>query len=152
VTRQFDRAIELYQRQAQMNLGNFNPHMQLAYLFALTGRRPEAVSEWQKMVTTLGYEDLSNAIGRAYRVGGYNNALGVFVRELEVSSHSTYIPAWYIASVYGFKGDKDQAFAWLERAYTEKEDGVDTLNEPIWDPLRSDPRFQDLLRRVGLPR
>jgi tetratricopeptide (TPR) repeat protein len=92
---------------------------------------------------------MSEAIGRAYKTGGYEKALRVFTRRLEASSHKTYIPAWFIASIYGYMGDKDRAFAWLEKAY-EARDGADGLNDPEWDPLRTDPRFKDLLRRVGL--
>ena len=58
-------------------------------------------------------------------------------------------PTWYIASIYGFIGDKDQAFVWLEKAYKAK--NVMGVASPMWDPLRSDPRFADLVRRVGLP-
>ena len=64
--------------------------------------------------------------------------------------HAFSWSAWYIASVYGDMGDNDKAFAWLEKSY-EARDGVESLNEPMWDPLRSDPRFKDLIRRVGLP-
>ena len=48
--------------------------------------------------------------------------------------------------------NKDQALIWLERAYAQHSNSVTTLKvDPVYDPLRSDPRFQDLLRRVGLP-
>ena len=69
----------------------------------------------------------------------------------EVYFHTAYIPNFYIASIYGFAGEKDLAFAWLEKAHKVR-DGVDSLaSDPMWDPLRADPRFKDLLRRVGLP-
>jgi len=56
-----------------------------------------------------------------------------------------------VAETYVLLGDKDQAFHWLERAYSEHDDEMVTLKiDTVWDPLRSDPRFKDLLRRVGL--
>ncbi len=56
-----------------------------------------------------------------------------------------------IALAYVGMGNKDEAFAWLQRAYSERSNALTALNvDPIYDPLRSDPRFQDLLRRVGL--
>ena len=62
------------------------------------------------------------------------------------------IPRFSFIFAYAGLGDKEQAFAWLERAYQERRDPMVTLNiEPLVDPLRSDPRFQDLVRRVGLP-
>jgi hypothetical protein len=48
-------------------------------------------------------------------------------------------------------GDKDQSFAWLEKAYSQHSNALTTLKvDPIYDPLRGDPRFQELMRRVGL--
>jgi len=148
--RQYDRAIELYQSQSQMRPSDFGPHMQLAYIYALTGRHGEAISEWQKMGTVLEYKEMAEAIGRAYKAAGYENALRVFAKQLEGYSRKAYIPPWFIASLYEYMGDKDQAFAWLEKAYKSR-DGTDSLFDPQWDPLRSDPRFKDLVRRVGLP-
>jgi tetratricopeptide (TPR) repeat protein len=148
--RQYDRAEELYKSQSQMRPSDFGPHMQLANIYALTNRHAEAIAEWQKMGTVLEYREMAEAMGRAYKAAGYRNALRVFTKRLEQSSSKAYIPPWFIASIYGYLGDKDQAFAWLEKAY-ESRDGTDSLFDPIWDQLRSDPRFKDLLRRVGLP-
>jgi TolB-like protein/DNA-binding winged helix-turn-helix (wHTH) protein len=150
-TRQFDRAITLYQSQAQLRPSDFFPHYQLANIYAVLGKNDEAISEWQKMATVLEYNEMAADIGHAYRTGGYNQALRVFSKEIEASSKkASFVPSWFIASIYGFMGDKDRAFAWLEKAY-EVRDGVDSLYDPSWDPLRSDPRFKDLMRRVGLP-
>ena len=56
-----------------------------------------------------------------------------------------------IAAVSAILGDKEQAFLWLEKAYEKREFGIPYLKcSPEFDSLRSDPRFQDLLRRVGL--
>jgi len=67
-------------------------------------------------------------------------------------SQKEYVPADSIAHVYVGLGETDQAFAWLERAYGERSFGMAWLKvEPSWDSLRSDPRFTDLMRRVGLP-
>jgi hypothetical protein len=58
-----------------------------------------------------------------------------------------------IAAVYGALGDKTQAFVFLDKAYNERDFILVMLNvEPMFDPLRSDPRFAELSRRVGLPR
>jgi TolB-like protein/DNA-binding winged helix-turn-helix (wHTH) protein/tetratricopeptide (TPR) repeat protein len=149
-TRQFDRAIPLYLSRAQSAPGDFYPHFQLANMYSLLGRQREAIQEWQEMATLLEYKEMAEAIGRAYDSGGYHNALRVFTKHLEASSERAYIPEFFIASIYGFLGDKDRAFFHLERAYQAK-DGVSGLEEPEYDPLRNDPRFADLLRRVGLP-
>ena len=148
--RQFDRAIELYQSQAQSRPGDVGVHIALANIYALTGRHEEAISEWQRSAEILEYNAMSEAIGHAYKSGGYKMALRVFTHELETSSQTSYVPLTFIAAIYGYSGDRDQALAWLKKAYDAR-DGVDSLREPIWDPVRSDPRFKDLEQLVGLP-
>ena len=151
-TRQFDRAIELYHSRAQMMPSDWTPHLNLSFIYALTGRQQEAIAEIQKMLTLLEYHELAATVGREYERSGFQRALKVYAKQLEeVYFHTAYIPNFYIASIYGFADDKDLAFAWLEKAYKVR-DGLDSLgSDPMWDPLRADPRFKDLLRRVGLP-
>jgi len=151
LTRQFDRAIELYHSRAQMMPGDFFPHYALSNIYGLTGREPEAISELQKMLTILDYRELAHTVDQVYGRFGYQPALRIFAKQLEeVYSRTNYIPAWYIASLYGLGGEKDQAFTWLERGYKAR-DGMESLVvDPVWDPLRSDPRFKDLVQRVGL--
>jgi len=70
---------------------------------------------------------------------------------LELNRHR-YVSPVAMVHVYIGLGDKDRAFAWLEKAYQERSNLMAFLKvEPIADPLRSDPRFDDLLRRMGLP-
>jgi tetratricopeptide (TPR) repeat protein len=151
-TRQFDRAIELYHSRAQMMPSDWTPHFNLSFIYALTGRQQEAIAEIQKMLTLLEYHELAATVGREYERSGFQRALKVYAKQMEeVYFHTAYIPNFYIASIYGFADDKDLAFAWLEKAYKVR-DGLDSLgSDPMWDPLRADPRFKDLLRRVGLP-
>jgi hypothetical protein len=65
---------------------------------------------------------------------------------------AAYVLAAYMATIYAGLGEKDKAFEWLERGYEERSiDLRESIKvDPIWDPLRSDPRFTDLLRRVNL--
>jgi TolB-like protein len=149
LTRQFDRAITLYHSRAQMNPTDFSPHWILSNIYAITGRHGEAISEMQAMDAVLDYRELAAALGRAYNSAGYERALKMYAARLQEYSRKSYIPEWYIASIYGFIGDKDQAFVWLEKAYRAK--NVFGVASPMWDPLRSDPRFADLVRRLGLP-
>jgi tetratricopeptide (TPR) repeat protein len=73
------------------------------------------------------------------------------LEKLEQLNRSQQIDPAVIAWAYIAVGDKDQALAWLEKAYTQHSSALTTLKvEPGYDPLRSDPRFQNLLRRVGL--
>ena len=74
------------------------------------------------------------------------------IEELKAASQQSLARALFVALVYAGLEDKDQAFIWLEKAYEERFNRLAYLKvEPLWDPLRSDPRFADLLRRVGIP-
>jgi tetratricopeptide (TPR) repeat protein len=85
------------------------------------------------------------------RSGERNQALRVF-EELKELSNQRHVPSYYFAIVYVGLNDKDEAFAWLEKAYEERDGSLPMLKvNPSLDPLRSDPRFADLVRRVGLP-
>src|SRR6266568_4339236 len=150
MTRQFDRAIELYYSQAQTKPSDFVPRWNLSNIYAVTGRHREAISELQAMDSVLEYRGLAAALGRTYNSEGYESALKMYAARLQEHSRESSIPDWYIASIYGFIGDKDQAFAWLEKAYKARNNMKDLAN-PMWDPLRSDPRFANLVQRVGLP-
>ena len=78
-------------------------------------------------------------------------ALGI-IEELKAASEHSFVPAFLYALVYAGLEDKDHAFSWLEKAYEERFNRLAYLKlEALWDPLRSDARFIDLLRRVGLP-
>jgi hypothetical protein len=74
------------------------------------------------------------------------------LKELEKQSKREYIPSLNFAQIYAGLGDNEQALAWLNKACDERSVWMTFLKvDPKFDPLRTDPRFQDLLRRVGLP-
>ena len=88
-------------------------------------------------------------LARAYALSGGRRS-GRLLGDLKKSSTASYSHASEIAMIYASLGDKDQAMNWLEKGYEERfNPGV--LIRPGFDPLRSDPRFQNLARRVGLP-
>ena len=72
--------------------------------------------------------------------------------ELHEEAKHQYVSPCYIARIYEGLGEKDQAFAWLEKAYAERDGNIADLKvNSEFDRLHSDPRFADLLRRIGLP-
>jgi tetratricopeptide (TPR) repeat protein len=74
------------------------------------------------------------------------------IDELKAAAEQNFVPALFVALIYAGLEDKDQAFSWLEKAYEERFNRLAYLKvEALWDSLRSDPRFDDLLRRVGIP-
>jgi hypothetical protein len=70
----------------------------------------------------------------------------------ELAAGDKRIDRWQPAMAYAWLGEKDRAFFWLEKSYQDRETALPGLKvDAFWDNLRSDPRFKDVLRRVGLP-
>ena len=91
-------------------------------------------------------------LGYSYaRLGERSQALQT-LEELKAISKKSFVPAFYFALVYAGLEDKDQAFMWLEKGYDERFTRFAYLRlEALWDPLLTDPRFSNLVRRVGIP-
>jgi len=156
--RQYDRAIEVLRNYVEREPGDVGLHWQLGITYGLKGMYKEAISEWEQMFAASGYEDqydLAQDMRRGYESSGYKGALRNVLRKLEgISLKEAHVPPRLMVEFYMFLGDKDRALAWLERAYEER-DGImiELKTAPDYLPaFRSDPRFQDLMRRVGLPR
>ena len=112
----------------------------------------EAIPELQKAVELSGGSPTCIAnLARAYVASGRRSEAVELLDGLKKRSSPAYSDASEIATIYASLGDTDQAMNWLEKAYEERfNPGV--LIRPGFDPLRSGPRFENLLRRVGLPR
>ncbi len=92
-------------------------------------------------------------IGHAYALLGQRGEAYKRIDELKELSKRRYVPPHCIALIYTGLGKKDQAFAWLEKAYEARDAGAgySIKANRLWDSLRSDPRFADLLRRFRFP-
>jgi serine/threonine-protein kinase len=147
----FAESAETSARLAQMEPDFGVHHCWLGLARAAQGRYEEAVAAQRAHGAltgrrVLGY--LGNAWGRA---GAQDEAREV-LSQLEADARSSYVPALDFALVHIGLGDADQSFAWLDRAADERSDQLVFLNvDPLYDPVRGDPRFDALRRRVGLP-
>jgi tetratricopeptide (TPR) repeat protein len=149
--RQYDEAIQ--RLSASINL---YPH--LSYTHSWRG-----FAYLQKGMTAAAIEDFETArklspdsptykadLGYALALDNHPGEARHIARELETANH--HVSPFDIAMVYTGLGDKDIALQWLEKAFAERDPGLDLLKiEPALDSLRSDPRFVSLLERVGLP-
>jgi tetratricopeptide (TPR) repeat protein len=110
-----------------------------------------AVRELQKAIQISGDNPaLSANLARAYAGSNRKPEALALLNNLKNSSAPDYAHAIHIAMIYTALGDRDQAIIWLKQGFEDRfNPGV--LTRPCFDPLRSDPRFQDILRRVGLP-
>ncbi len=129
-----------------------------AYLFggwALEhqARYPEAIDWFRKACTSSGeISHATAALGHAYGVSGDVTRANQILAQLKQLSTQRYVPAYDIAMVYLGLGKKEEAYRWLEKGFEERSAWMVYLNmDPRLDILRSEPRFIDLVRRVGLP-
>ena len=153
IARRFDEAIEQSRKTLELD-PSFSPaHGNLGEAYAAKAMYREALAEYEKFATLSGGSPRSTArVGYAYaRLGQRSQALRV-LDQLGATSKQRYVPAVSFAIVYVGLGEKEQAFLWLEKAYDERTNSLAYLKvDATWDPLRSDPRFADLVRRIGLP-
>jgi hypothetical protein len=118
------------------------------------GMQREAIAEWQRVASEYGYPDLAQAAAKGFAKAGYKGALRAATQGMEdYLRRGKYADKGLLAHFYGELGETDRAFYWLEQTYQDHDNGLQFLKvDPMWgDNMRSDPRFKDLLRRVGLP-
>ena len=140
-----DQAIAQLLQTVELEPNDPRPHGFLAGIYDQMGRCEDAVRARQKAMSLSGVPPQQIAgLGRAYSLSGCKGYLMWRLERLN--------DPYFIAIIQMRLGHKDDAFVWLEKAYKEHRWAMVQLKAlPAWDPLRSDPRFQDLLRRVGLP-
>jgi serine/threonine-protein kinase len=154
VARRYDEAIEQCKTAIEMdpNLGFAYWLLGLAYVYK--GAYEPAIVALQKSTPLSGDSpDEPAALGLAYALSGKTGEARKILDELKQRSERKYLSPTVIASLYGALGEKDRAFALLDKAYDERDFLLVLLKvEPLFDPLRSDPRFTILMQRVGLPK
>jgi tetratricopeptide (TPR) repeat protein len=112
----------------------------------------EATAMVQKAIALSGDTAKLMALGRLYAAAGRTDDALKIIDELREMSKQRYISAYALGLIYAALDEIDRAFDYLEAAYAERAGDLIFLKADPWlSPLRSDPRFQDLLRRVGLP-
>ena len=148
----YDESIRQSLKTIEMDPNFALAHTQLAQAYLQKHMYAEAVAELQKAVELSRDSPTSRAnLARAYVASGKRSEAVKLLNVLKRRSSAGYSNASEIAMIYASMGDNDQAMNWLEKGFEERfNPGV--LLRPGFDPLRSDPRFQNLLRRIGLPR
>jgi len=151
--RKYDQAIEQYQKTLALDANFSTARYGLAPAYERKGMYKEAISEYQKALTAEGDAQTAALRGDTYARSGYKNAIRAWVNdEIRRSSHD-YVSPFGIAQQYATLGEKDSTMEWLEKAYQDRSVDLVTVNvDPVFDFLHSDPRYQDLLRRIGLTR
>jgi serine/threonine-protein kinase len=151
--RQYDQALDQIERTIEMDKNFAETYPWLGLILEQKGRYPEAIAAFQKAMSLFpGGSSIAEAeLAHTYAVSGNREAAQKIIAELQELAKGKYISSFQIAAIYAGLRENDQAFAWLEKAYEERSDSlVYLMVDPRLDGLRSDPRFTDLARRVGL--
>jgi TolB-like protein/Flp pilus assembly protein TadD len=150
--RRFDEAIEALKKALELDPNYDGAHVYMGYAYAALGRYQDAIAEYERVRKGGGVLSPSNQIylGAAFAGAGEVEKARVTLKQL-LESGKYYSPA-ELAILYVALGEREQAFASLEKAYAARDLQLKYLTtEAGYDPIRTDPRFADLIRRVGLP-
>jgi tetratricopeptide (TPR) repeat protein len=150
--RQYSLAIDTLRKTLDMDPNYWLARMFLGLSYEATGDLPRALVEFQRASGTTTIPWPSAELGHAYAILGKKREAEEILEQLKDRSKQSYVPAYGFAEIYIGLGDKEQALASLEKAYADRSMLMTFIKvDPEFDSLRSDPRFKDLLRRVGLP-
>jgi len=152
-SRHYDSAIGQYRKTLEMDSSFVQAHDYLGNAYLQNGMHEQAIAEFQKAVDLSGGQVRCMAgLGRAYAAAGRQEQARKTLEQLKERAQRSYVSRYELALIYVGLGEKEQAFASLEQAYEEHDRRLMELEAgPQVDPLRSDRRFQDLLRRMNFP-
>src|SRR5882762_1533199 len=153
--RQYDHAILECKKVANEDPTFAYTHVCLAQAYWAKHLYPQVVGEWKVYGQLSGdrrESDFASAMEQGFRSGGWKGALTKGIEARQTQHKTGYASAYQIAILYADLGDKNKAFRWLNTAYQERDTYLYGLRTDfLLDPLRSDPRFAELVRKVGLP-
>lgn len=150
--RQYDQAIQHCQETLELDPNFVGAHDCLGSAYLAKADYSKAIAECQKATAGSG-NDLVRATGlaRAYAAAGKSTEVRKILATLYAESQRRYVPPYFVATVHAALGEKDDAFTWLNKAYQGRDTNLPWLKvDAAFDPLRSDPRFQELLSRIHL--
>jgi eukaryotic-like serine/threonine-protein kinase len=153
-TRQYDRGIELEKRMVEIHPDDaVGEWWQLFKMYAGEGMQAETINAWRQTASALGYADGAEVIRKAYDASGYMGALHQGARWMEEeSARGNFDFPEPTAEIYVLLGDKDKAFYWLEKGYEERDGFMSEIAaSPMFDSVRSDPRYKALVNKMGFP-
>jgi tetratricopeptide (TPR) repeat protein len=153
---QYDHAIDQFRKTLELEPNFAFAHESLGDAYEQKGMQREAIAEWGRALTLSGEEEQASTLERSYAASGFEMAVRALAQKKlerlnEKTSRGDYVPAIEYVTAYTRLGEKEQAFAWLTKAVEERNRfALEIKVNPIFDSLRSDPRFQELVRKVGL--
>jgi serine/threonine protein kinase/Tfp pilus assembly protein PilF len=149
----YDDAVRQYRKAIEVNPSDPRVHDLLADTYARKKMYPEAIAEEQKYLSLSGDDEGAQDLGTDFAASGYREAMLRLYRKTlaftQEAARQYYVSPLQFAVLYAQLGDKDQAFTFLEKAFEEGHPWLRVLKEdPQFEPLRSDPRFAEIVRRI----
>jgi TolB-like protein/DNA-binding winged helix-turn-helix (wHTH) protein/Flp pilus assembly protein TadD len=152
IAHRYDESVQQSRKTLEMDPGFAVAHYELGQAFTQKHMYDEAIAEFQKAIDLSGHSGAFDSnLAYVYAVSGRKEEAIQIVKHLEARHDENPSADANVALIYVGLGDQNQAMSWLNKAY-EARFNPSILLRPAFDPLRSDARFQDLLRRIGLPR
>jgi tetratricopeptide (TPR) repeat protein len=152
LSHRYDAAADQLRKTIELDPNYFLAHLVLGGTYEQKGQMSQAILELEKALSLGECNQSLGELGRAYALSGKRREARKVADRLIGEWKRSHVGAYDIAIVELGLSDKDQALAWLEHAYEDRTFFIlDLKNDPELDPLRSDPRFQDLLHRVKFP-
>ena len=150
--RRYAEAIAQSRKTLELDSTFSRAHYWLGLSYEQLSRPADAIRELEKTVAQSPTSLYRGALGHAYAVAGQREKALRVLRELQAGSDSSYVSPFDIATIYAGLGDRTKTFEQLEKAYQERAPYLVFLAvDPHFDPFRADPRFRDLVHRIGLP-
>ncbi|HKP71432.1 MAG TPA: tetratricopeptide repeat protein [Pyrinomonadaceae bacterium] len=152
LTRQFDEAIREYQKTLELNENFYMAHFLLGMAYEQVGRYEEALASYERAIALSGSSPaMLAAPGHAYAMLGRTDDARRVLSELHALSAHQFVSPYHVAVIHAALGETDEAFDWLNRACDVQSEALIWLAvDPMLDSLRSDPRFNSLMARIGL--
>jgi TolB-like protein/Flp pilus assembly protein TadD len=150
--REYDKAIQQHLKTLELDQNFAQGRLRLGECYRQRGMLKEAITEFQKARTLFGNSPYGlGELGNVYALAGKTDEAIDVLTNLEELLKQGYSVNYDIAYIHFGLGDRDKAFEYLERAYEEKENGMESLKvDPSLDNLRSDPRYKSLIKRMNL--
>jgi serine/threonine protein kinase/tetratricopeptide (TPR) repeat protein len=149
--RKYDDAVEQYKKSVQMDPNISLAHQDMANAYVQKKMYPEAVAEWQKAMTLTGDPAQATALGEVYRVSGFQGFLQSWV-EMRQRDPSALMHPYQTARLFVLLGKKNEALSMLQKGFTVREGAMVYLKcDSVFDPIRSDPRFQAIVKKMNFP-
>ncbi len=153
----YDQAITQFRKVLELAPQDSQTHDHLADVYARKGMHKESIAERQQAFALQGDKESADGLGQDFERLGFERVMQqqnqTILDDAKERSRTAYVSPFEFALAYARLGDKDQAFTWLNKAFEERSPWLTYIKtDPASEPLRSDPRFADLLRRIGLPR